>query len=64
MIRALERAGWYEWTSRGGHRQFKHTAKPGKVTVPMHGNRPLRRHILASVLRQAGLSEEEFFRLL
>ena len=26
--------GWFLAATRGSHRQFKHSAKPGRVTVP------------------------------
>ena len=37
VIRKLRADGWRELPGkRTGHKQFKHPAKPGKVTVPMH----------------------------
>jgi predicted RNA binding protein YcfA (HicA-like mRNA interferase family) len=34
IIAALEADGWYEVARKGSHVQFKHKAKPGRVTVP------------------------------
>jgi predicted RNA binding protein YcfA (HicA-like mRNA interferase family) len=34
VVKRLERDGWYLVPSKGGHRQFKHPTKRGKVTVP------------------------------
>ncbi len=34
ILRLLQADGWYLVTTRGSHRQFKHAAKPGRVTVP------------------------------
>lgn len=55
LIRALEADGWREVRSEGSHRQFRHPAKPGLVTVAVHGGRDLTRRDIASIERQAGL---------
>jgi predicted RNA binding protein YcfA (HicA-like mRNA interferase family) len=34
MLRMLSQDGWYLVATKGSHRQFKHPAKPGCVTVP------------------------------
>jgi predicted RNA binding protein YcfA (HicA-like mRNA interferase family) len=33
IIRALENDGWRQVAQRGSHRQLKHSAKVGRVTV-------------------------------
>jgi predicted RNA binding protein YcfA (HicA-like mRNA interferase family) len=33
MIRLIEADGWYLVATKGSHRQYKHPAKPGRVTV-------------------------------
>ncbi|MBQ2192537.1 MAG: type II toxin-antitoxin system HicA family toxin, partial [Prevotella sp.] len=33
VIELLEEDGWFLYTTRGDHRQFKHPTKAGKVTV-------------------------------
>ena len=63
-IRALERAGWFIHESSGSHVQLKHPTKPGRITVPFHARFDLPKHILKSIINQAGLSNEEFFELL
>ena len=55
VVRALEKDGWREVSSRGSHRNFKHPDKPGKVTVPMHGSRDLPMGTVRSIERQSGL---------
>jgi HicA toxin of bacterial toxin-antitoxin, len=32
MIKLIEADGWYPVATRGSHRQYKHPAKPGRVT--------------------------------
>jgi predicted RNA binding protein YcfA (HicA-like mRNA interferase family) len=55
MISYIERDGWYFVTQKGSHRQFKHPAKTGRVTVPGNQNDNLPPGTASSILRQAGL---------
>ena len=57
VIKALEKAGFIKIRSRGSHQQFKKANL--LVTVPLH-KRDLQKATLASVLRQAKMSIEEF----
>jgi len=54
IIRALEADGWRRVAQKGSHLQFKHPAKPGRVTVP-HPSRDIPAGTLRSIERQAGL---------
>ena len=63
VIRALERAGFYVHQVTGSHVQMKHAEKPGRVTVPSHERFELPKHIVKSIIRQAGLTNKEFFDL-
>ena len=36
IIVMLEDDGWYIVATRGSHRQYKHPAKPGRVTIAGH----------------------------
>jgi predicted RNA binding protein YcfA (HicA-like mRNA interferase family) len=57
VLKMLERDGWYLDRIRGSHRQFKHIAKPGLVTVPGKPNDDLGPGTLNSILKQAGLKK-------
>jgi predicted RNA binding protein YcfA (HicA-like mRNA interferase family) len=57
VIRRLEADGWCLVATSGSHRQFKHKAKPGRVTVSGHPGDDMPKGTLASVRRQAGLRE-------
>lgn len=58
VIRKLERAGYRLRRQSGSHARYVHPDGRG-VTVPMHpGDVPL--PVLRSILRQAGLTEEEW----
>jgi predicted RNA binding protein YcfA (HicA-like mRNA interferase family) len=55
LIRTLEDDGWVKVAQRGSHRQFKHSVKPGKVTVPGKLSEDMPKGTEKSILRQAGL---------
>ena len=63
LIRALKRAGFVEHEQRGSHLTLKHPLNGHRTTVPVHGG-DVRRDLMKAILRQAGLSEEEFRELL
>jgi predicted RNA binding protein YcfA (HicA-like mRNA interferase family) len=54
LIRRLKRDGWYEVKQVGSHKQFKHSTKKGRVTVP-YPKRDIPLGTLRSVERQAGI---------
>jgi predicted RNA binding protein YcfA (HicA-like mRNA interferase family) len=41
VIQIIEADGWYAVKSKGGHRQYRHPVKKGRVTVPVHGSKDL-----------------------
>jgi predicted RNA binding protein YcfA (HicA-like mRNA interferase family) len=55
VIRMIEADGWQLVTTRGSHRQFKHPAKSGRVTIAGNANHDVPRGTLNSILKQAGL---------
>ncbi len=57
IIKLIETDGWYRIKSKGGHRQYKHPVKRGRVTVPGQLNADLDKKTEKSILRQAGLDE-------
>lgn len=59
VVTAVERDGWELVTQRGSHRQFKHPDKPGRVTVSGNGGKDVPPGTLKSILRQAGLTEDD-----
>jgi predicted RNA binding protein YcfA (HicA-like mRNA interferase family) len=55
VIRLVLDDGWYPAGTKGSHRQFKHPAKKGRVTIAGHPGDDLRPGTLNSILKQAGL---------
>ena len=56
-IRLIEDDGWFLVATRGSHRQYKHPAKPGRVTVAGKPSDDLAPGTLNSIRKQAGLKE-------
>jgi len=54
-IRLIERDGWYLVAMEGDHRQYKHLAKRGRVTIAGHAGDDLPPGTFTSILKQAGL---------
>lgn len=56
-IKTLEKDGWRLDRTRGSHRRFKHSTKPGLVTVAGKPGDDLGPGTLNSILKQAGLKK-------
>lgn len=54
IVGRLEADGWRLLRTRGSHRQFTHSTKPGKVTVSGKLNVDMPSEALSSVRKQAG----------
>lgn len=55
IIQRLRADGWYEVAQQGSHKQFKHSTKKGRVTVP-HPVRDIPIGTLRSIEKQANIS--------
>jgi predicted RNA binding protein YcfA (HicA-like mRNA interferase family) len=62
VIRALERSGWRVIRQRGSHISLGKEAVSHIVTVPLH-RKDLPRGTLRQIIKDAGLSVDEFFEL-
>ena len=58
-MRLLDQDGWYFVGQCGSHRQYRHTTKPGKVTVAGKPSDEMAVGTLGSILRQAGIDRQE-----
>jgi predicted RNA binding protein YcfA (HicA-like mRNA interferase family) len=59
LIRVLEQKGWLLDRVRGSHHIMVHPEERRAIPVPMH-NRDLKSGTLSAILRNAGISREEF----
>ena len=55
IIRRIEDDGWYRIKTKGGHRQYKHPVRRGRVTVPGKMSAELAPKTEKSIREQAGL---------
>ncbi len=63
VVRALERAGWEVARQKGSHVSLKKEGASFIVTVPMH-RRDLPRGTLTAIVKDAGMTIDEFVSLL
>lgn len=54
-IRLIEKDGWYHVRTKGSHRQYQHSVKPGTVTVAGKLGVDVPTGTLNSILKQARL---------
>ncbi|MCL5109969.1 MAG: type II toxin-antitoxin system HicA family toxin [Chloroflexi bacterium] len=64
VLRVMRKDGWTEVRRSGSHVSLRHPSKPGLVVIPMHSARTVRLGTLAKILKDAGLTVDEFRRLL
>lgn len=57
ILRMISQDGWYLVSTKGSHRQFKHPAKEGRVTVAGKPSDDLAPGTLNSILKQSGLKK-------
>jgi len=57
ILKQLYEDGWYIASIRGSHRQLKHPAKPGRVTVHGKSSDTIAPGTLNSILKQSGLKK-------
>ena len=60
MCRALERNGWTLARIRGAHYIYRKSAAPRPIPVPVHGNTILKAGTQRAIMREAGLTDDDF----
>lgn len=53
----LERHGWSLLRIQGSHRIYGKRGSKVRISVPVHGNKPLKVGLLRHLLKMAGLTE-------
>ncbi len=48
--------GWYKCKVTGGHYQYKHSIKKGKITISRHA-KELNRNVVYTILKQAKINK-------
>jgi predicted RNA binding protein YcfA (HicA-like mRNA interferase family) len=57
VMKAIEEDGWFQVYQKGGHQQYKHPEKEGRVTIAGHPGDDLAPGTLNSVFKQAGIKK-------
>jgi len=57
--KAIQRNGWICVLVKGSHHIFTKTGHRERIVIPIHGNTPLKVGLLHSIMKIAGVSEEE-----
>jgi len=55
LFRILKKDGWYIVRQRGSHIHMLHPIKKGKLLVPYHSAKEVKKGFLNSILKQAGI---------
>ena len=63
VMRKLQRSGFLFVHAKGSHRFFHNIATNRTTSVPLHGGNDIGRNLLRKIIKQAGLSVEEFNKL-
>ncbi len=59
FIRVLERQGWQLLRINGSHHVFGKSGDPSRISVPVHGNHPLKTGLLRHFIKVAKLTEAD-----
>ena len=59
FARVLERHGWELKRIQGSHHIYGKSGSVARLSVPVHGNKPLKVGLLKHLLKSAGLSEDD-----
>ena len=59
LCKVLERHGWFLQRIYGSHQIYSQPGNAAILTVPVHGNRDLKRGMLRQLLKDAGLTEAD-----
>ena len=59
LCKALERHGWALRRVHGSHHIYGRPGSIVRLSVPVHGNKPLKQGLLKHLLKMAELTEED-----
>ena len=59
FAKLLEKKGWKLRRTKGSHHIYAKVGTPFRVSVPIHGNSPLKIGLLGHFMKIAGIEENE-----
>lgn len=57
--KALERHGWHLLRVSGSHHIYGKSGVNARVSIPLHGNKPLKAGLVRHLLKITGLTEDD-----
>ncbi len=60
FARLLEDQGWELKRIQGSHHIYGKSGRPERISVPIHGNKPLKKGLQTHLMKQAGLTDDDF----
>lgn len=62
VVKAFQKAGWALRGQRGSHIKLTKEESPVILSIPCHKGKSIKKGLLLSQIKKAGLTEEEFLR--
>jgi predicted RNA binding protein YcfA (HicA-like mRNA interferase family) len=59
LAQVIQRRGWTLARVHGSHHVFIMAGRRERIVIPIHGNQPLKKGLLRSLMKIAGLQEED-----
>jgi len=59
FARLLEKKGWELRRTKGSHHVYAKAGNPARISVPIHGNSPLKIGLLRHLIKVAAIDESE-----
>ncbi len=59
FVKVLERQGWLLLRVQGSHHIYGKAERDVRLSVPIHGNQPLKRGLLRHLMKMAGITESD-----
>jgi predicted RNA binding protein YcfA (HicA-like mRNA interferase family) len=59
FARLLEKHGWLCMRVKGSHHVYRKEGDPARISLPIHGNKPLKLGLLKHLMKLTGITEDE-----
>jgi predicted RNA binding protein YcfA (HicA-like mRNA interferase family) len=59
FAKLLEKKGWELRRTKGSHHIYMKEGNPVRISVPIHGNKPLKLGLLRHLMKVSGFNESE-----
>ena len=59
LAQIVQRRGWILARIQGSHHVFTMAGRRERIVIPIHGNQPLKKGLLRSLMKIAGLQDDD-----